>query len=114
MVEKWPGVYPSQLRGWGFGAMKHNREAILSMKLIKCSVATFIIALACAVRIRAQDPFTNGLVAYYQLNGNGNDASGNGKNGAVVGSTGTFGTDRFGQSFHSLILADGAFFDCGV
>jgi len=43
---------------------------------------------------QAQDPFTNGLVAYYPFNGNANDASGNGNNGSFSGATLT--TDRLG------------------
>ena len=39
-------------------------------------------------------PPTNGLVAYYPFNGNANDASGNGNNGTVYGTT--LSTNRFG------------------
>jgi len=38
----------------------------------------------------------NGLVAYYPLNGNANDESGNGNNGTVHGPVLT--TDRFGKA----------------
>ena len=44
----------------------------------------------------AQSWITNGLVAYYPFNGNANDASGSGFNGAVIGATLT--TDRFGNT----------------
>lgn len=43
----------------------------------------------------AQVP-TNGLVAYYPLNGNASDMSGNGHNGTLNGAT--LATDRFGNS----------------
>ena len=43
----------------------------------------------------SQAPFTDGLVAYYPLNGNANDASGNGNNGIVTNAMLT--TDRFNQ-----------------
>jgi hypothetical protein len=38
---------------------------------------------------------TNGLVAYYPLNGNAGDASGNGNNGTIYNAS--FGTDQFGN-----------------
>lgn len=41
-----------------------------------------------------QDPFSNGLVAYYPFDGNANDASGNGNNGVAYGTT--LVADRFG------------------
>jgi hypothetical protein len=49
-----------------------------------------------AVQVPAQSFLTNGLVAYYQFNGNANDASGNGNNGVVLDATLT--TDRFGNA----------------
>src|SRR5260370_24499664 len=54
-----------------------------------------LIALAAFVRVHAQDPFTNGLVAYYPFNGNANDASGNGNNGTVTSAA--LAVDRFGN-----------------
>jgi len=45
----------------------------------------------------AQAGLNDGLVAYYQLNGNANDASGNGNNAVFVGSV-TNASDRFGDS----------------
>ncbi|MCA0229470.1 MAG: LamG domain-containing protein [Bacteroidetes bacterium] len=44
----------------------------------------------------AQAP-TNGLVAYYPFTGNVNDASGNGRNGTIVGGV-TPSTDRYGNA----------------
>ena len=43
------------------------------------------VILALAVRVQAEFVSTNGLLAYYPFNGNANDASGHGNNGAVVG-----------------------------
>lgn len=49
-------------------------------------------------------PPTNGLVAYYPLNGNANDLTSNGNHGTVSGATLT--TDRFGRS-NSAYYFDG-------
>jgi hypothetical protein len=46
--------------------------------------------------LQAQNFLTNGLAAYYPLDGNAIDASGNGMNGTVAGATLT--TDRFGSA----------------
>ena len=45
------------------------------MKIIKLSLALIVAAV---LQVQAQDPFTNGLVAYYPFKGNANDVSGNG------------------------------------
>ncbi|MGP8199281.1 MAG: LamG domain-containing protein [Limisphaerales bacterium] len=45
------------------------------------------ITLGVVFQIHAQDPFTNGLVAYYPFNENANDMSGNGNDGTVDGAT---------------------------
>ncbi len=47
--------------------------------------------------IQAQSFLTNGLVAYYPLQGNANDYSGNGTNGTIYGGV-TLTTDRFGNA----------------
>src|SRR5438105_2717537 len=54
-----------------------------------------IIAFTLVARAYAQDPFTNGLVAYYPFNGNASDASGNGNDGTVSGAS--LASDRFGN-----------------
>ena len=51
-----------------------------------------------------QVPVTNGLVAYYPFNGNVKDASGNGNDGAIVGSDWFFSFDRFSGSTNALYL----------
>jgi len=52
--------------------------------------------LAITHSLQAQFSLTNGLAAYYPLDGNAMDASGNGMNGTVTGATLT--TDRFGAA----------------
>ena len=66
-----------------------------SMKTIKLLFGT-IITLVLLTRVQAQSFLTNGLVAYYPLNGNANDTSGNGNDGVVVGAVPA--TDRFGNT----------------
>jgi hypothetical protein len=57
--------------------------------LVACMLAFFI-------GFEAQAQIGTGLVAYYKLNGNGNDASGNGLNGTNNGATAA--PDRFGTA----------------
>lgn len=64
-----------------------------------CGILTFNLALSA----HAQDPLTNGLVAYYPFNGNANDASGNGNNGVLHGTDWNYSFDRFGDA-NSLFL----------
>jgi hypothetical protein len=52
------------------------------MKTIQKLLVATGFAVACGVQ--AQAPFFNGLIAYYPLNGNANDASGNGRNGTEI------------------------------
>ena len=73
--------------------MKHNRALFATL-----------ITLALLVRVQAQDPLTNGLVAFYPFNGNTSDASGNGNDGAFAGTNWAFLADRFGQPTNSLFL----------
>lgn len=54
----------------------------------------------------------NGLVGWWPFNGNANDESGNGNNGAVNGATLT--TDRFGQSNKSYNFNGSTYIDCGT
>jgi hypothetical protein len=66
------------------------------------------IVVALAVQVQAQSFLTNGLVAYYPLNGNANDASGNGNNGTITG--GVFTNNQFGianSAFAVSLLSDG-------
>jgi len=49
---------------------------------------------------------STGLVAYYPFNGNANDVSGHGNNGAVNGAT--LSTDRFGSANSAYALNGGA------
>src|SRR5260370_6049481 len=73
-----------------------------SMKHIRPLLVALIILLLPA-RVHAQNPFTNGLVAYYPFNGNANDASGNGNQGTV--SCATLATDRFGNANSAYYFA---------
>src|ERR1035438_7724046 len=63
------------------------------MKLRSLTLSTTLLAIL-LTNATAQTFLTNGLVAYYPLNGNANDASGHGNNGTVNGATLT--QDRFG------------------
>jgi len=60
------------------------------------TVALLIAGFWFVICVQAQDPFTNGLVAYYPFNGNANDASGHANNGTVNGAA--LATDRFGNA----------------
>ena len=67
---------------------------------------TILFAVVLGLNLSAQVPDyvpTEGLVAWYPMNNSGDDGSGNGFNGEVVGST--FTTDRFGSE------ASSAYFD---
>lgn len=59
----------------------------------KC-ICSLAVCFAVTFVAQAQDPFTNGLVAYYPFNGNVNDESGNGYDGSVQGAI--LVSDRFG------------------
>lgn len=73
------------------------------MKAILTSFGILTITLALALRIQAQVPFTNSLVAYFPFDGNANDESGNGNDGKLFGAT-AFGVDRFGNTNACLSL----------
>jgi hypothetical protein len=62
------------------------------MKTPLGTLVLLVVGISCAF---AQPP-VNGLVAYFPLNGNANDATGNGHNGTVIGATLT--EDRFGHA----------------
>jgi len=55
------------------------------MKTAKSLLGILTITLALAVQVQAQSYLTKGLVAYYPLNGDALDESGNGNNGTVNG-----------------------------
>jgi hypothetical protein len=69
-----------------------------AIKLLKCSAFCFGVAAAIA-NSNAQAP-----VAYYPLNGDATDASGNGLNGSLVGTTPT--TDRYGNAGGALLFVN--------
>ena len=72
------------------------------MKHIKLSFVTFILTFGVFLLVQAQDPFTNGLVAYYPFNGNANDASGNGNNGTVTAAA--LAVDRLGNQDSAYVF----------
>lgn len=67
-----------------------------TMKTTKQLFGIVILTVGVLFQIQAQDPFTNGLVAYYPFNGNANDASGNGNHGQLTAGT-SFVSDKFGN-----------------
>ena len=88
------------------------------MKNTKTLFGIVILTVGVLFQIQAQDPFTNGLVAYYPFNGNADDATGNGNNGIVANAVLT--TDRFNQPSHAYhfnwtnaSIGIPAFFDAG-
>ena len=82
---------------------------------MKKSILSLLVSVGLIGIASAQTPvgdLTNGLVGFYQLNGNANDSSGNGNNGTVYGATPT--TDQFGNlngamSFNGI----SDYVDCG-
>jgi hypothetical protein len=72
----------------------------MKSKCLLCSAMCFALASG----LQAQDPLTNGLVAYYPFNGNANDESGNGRHGVVQGAT--LGADRFGRPSNAYHFND--------
>ncbi|MCU0783406.1 MAG: LamG domain-containing protein [Verrucomicrobia bacterium] len=67
------------------------------MKKTKLLFGILSLTLGALLQTQAQYPFTNGLVAYYPLNGNANDASGNGNNGTINKGV-TLTMDRFART----------------
>lgn len=76
----------------------------------KLQFGSLILSLALTALVHAQSVPTDGLVAYYPFNGNANDASGNGHNGAVVGATLT--TNRFGDANRAYSFNGTAYIQC--
>jgi len=65
------------------------------MKTTKAVFGVLAVTAVLATQGQAQSFLTNGLVAYYPLDGNASDMSGNGNNGIPRGVG--FSTDRFGN-----------------
>jgi hypothetical protein len=74
-----------------------------NLKHLLLIVAT--LYFAGASRSNGQTFLTNGLVAYYPFNGNGNDGSGNGYDG-IVSSNCQFVADRFDNTNHAIFFAN--------
>ena len=73
------------------------------VKTAKTILGILAISAAFAAQANAQSYLTNGLVAYFPFKGNAIDASGNGHNGTLFGTT-SFGLDRFGNTNSCLSL----------
>ena len=65
-------------------------------KIITRLAALIAVGSSITINSHAQSFLTNGLVAYYQFNGNANDSSGNENNGTAYGVA--FSDDRFGNT----------------
>jgi hypothetical protein len=87
---------------FGLGVLFMDTECWV--KPTKPLVGILTLTLALAIQVRAQPFLTNGLVAYYPFSGNANDASGNGNDGALVGTDLRFSVDRLDQPQSSLFL----------
>jgi len=68
------------------------------MKTFNASLGILILTSTAWFQVQAQNPPTNGLVAYYPFDGNPNDASGNGNHGSFLGTDKRFIADRPGFS----------------
>jgi hypothetical protein len=66
------------------------------MKNLKLYIGVLAIAFGTLSHVQAQDPLTNGLVAYYPFKGDANDLSGMNNHGSIVGADNKFLGDRFG------------------
>jgi len=62
------------------------------ISIVICAMAVLLAAPA----LSAAADITTGLVAYYPLNGNALDVSGNGRDGTIIGASAT--SDRYGNS----------------
>jgi hypothetical protein len=69
-------------------------------------VLCLAMCLGVASVVQAQDPFTDGLVAYYPFNGNANDQFGSGNAGILE--NGAFYTNGIGGEPNSAIYCNGA------
>ena len=76
--------------------MRHLGDTVRFRTLL---LVTGLVFAACGVAI---GDISDGLVAWYPLDGSADDASGNGNNGTVVG--GTFCEDRFGNTDGAIYL----------
>lgn len=68
------------------------------MKTTKQLFGILILTFGVLFQMQGQNPFTNGLVAYYPFKGDATDASGNGNHGSLVGNDEKFLGDRFGYT----------------
>jgi hypothetical protein len=90
---------------YDFAAAGFAGKTLTSVTLTDSGGGSFqrvFLAGATAVSSRADYELTNGLIAYYPLQGNGNDLSDRGNNATVNNATPT--TDRFGNSNGALFF----------
>ena len=81
------------------------------MKSLRHTTALCVVILLAALCAQAQDPFTNGLVAYYSFEGNANDVSGNANNAAPAGNYQFVSNGLAGSAIR--IIGDGSVFYSG-
>src|ERR1039457_6976406 len=73
------------------------------------TVSLLIVGLGLTVNGYSQSFLTNGLVAYYPFSGNANDASGNGHNGVVIGTSISPTTNQLGVLNRALHFGGGSY-----
>ena len=84
------------------------------MKIFRRTIKMLVLGLASCGTLQAQEWLTNGLVAFYQLDGSASDTSGHAVNGTMAGVT--FNTNRLGFPARALRFqgTNGSFVDMGV
>ncbi len=84
------------------------------MKSFRTTITAFILGLVCCGTLQAQEWLTNGLVAFYQLDGSASDTSGHAVNGTMAGVA--FNTNRLGFPSKAFRFqgTNGSFVDMGV
>src|SRR5437016_948144 len=74
--------------------------------------AATIVAVSGCIHVQAQPSLTNGLVAYFQFNGNANDSTANATTLAVVNLT--FNTNRFGVATAAAQFSGNGYVSVGI
>ena len=77
----------------------------MKISLFKPLLTTIVISSIAALSSFGQAFLTNDLVAYYPFNGNANDGSGNGYDGAASSNC-WFIADRFGNPNHAIFITN--------
>ena len=82
--------------------------------MTKKKILFFIFSLCCLYitpTVQGQLAVTDGLIAWYKLNGNGNDAGPYGIHGIANGSSVTAATDRFGVANRAILFSGNGRYD---